>query len=559
MEPSTVAPQVAQFRVSKPATDRAGAGALTLELEVSDPEVVEMLRERPEGSDRNTYATDALRIGLLALRHANSRLDADQLRHETTRLLESLDAKLSSYSRQSHERMQSTLSEYFDPKSGRFSERVERLVADDGELPRILRQHMAGDESQLARTLTSHIGRDSPLMRMLSPDQSTGLLESLRKLVEQQLASQSKRVLDEFSLDNEQGALRRLVGELTEKHGSLSRDLREKIDEVVQEFSLDAEDSALNRLKKKLDEAHRTITGEFSLNNEHSAFSQLKRMLETTQGSINSSLTLDEEGSPLARLKRELMTILQAHVETNAEFQEKVMTSLAKLTQRRETEAQTTLHGHSFEQAVYDFLSRDCQTCGHIIEATGNRTGLKQNCKKGDIVVTLTGAAQQSVKVVFEAKEDQGYNVARALAELDEARANRGAEVGVFVFSRKSAAADLLPLKRYGKNVIVVWDAENPDSDSYLHAAFEFAKAYCADRGRQAAVGEVDFEAVEKAMLAIEKTAGNLEEIGKHAQSVVNSGTKILKRVEIDRGNFEKQIALLRELAERIHAAVASQ
>jgi hypothetical protein len=72
-------------------------------------------------------------------------------------------------------------------------------------------------------------------------------------------------------------------------------------------------------------------------------------------------------------------------------------------------------------------------------------------------------------------------------------------------------------------------------------------------------VGEVDFEAVEKAMLAIEKTAGNLEEIGKHAQSVVNSGTKILKRVEIDRGNFEKQIALLRELAERIHAAVASQ
>ena len=145
----------------------------------------------------------------------------------------------------------------------------------------------------------------------------------------------------------------------------------------------------------------------------------------------------------------------------------------------------------------------------------------------------------------------------RALQELDDARKNRQAEVGVFVFSRQSAPDDLLPLKRYGNNVIVVWDANDPASDPYLHAALEFAKAFCADRGRKTTVGDVDFDAIEKAVLAIEKAAGNLDVINSSAETIQKQADKILDRVRKDRKHFALQIDRLRDAAERIHEAVA--
>ena len=51
-------------------------------------------------------------------------------------------------------------------------------------------------------------------MRLLSPNESQGLMKTLRDTLEVQLSNQRDRVLREFSLDNKEGALSRLVGEL---------------------------------------------------------------------------------------------------------------------------------------------------------------------------------------------------------------------------------------------------------------------------------------------------------------------------------------------------------
>src|SRR5690606_35656172 len=219
-----------------------------LDLVVREREVIEALVERQAGEEREAYALDALRIGVLALRHASSRLDADMLRHETSQLLANLGQKLDHYAQSSHERLHGSLKEYFDPQNGRFNERVQRLVAHDGELARLLAEQLDGDNSRLARTLVQHVGKESPLMKLLGPQQSEGLLATLGQVVEGQLTAQSAHVLKEFSLDNQDGALARLVRELSTKHGDLSKDLHTKIDEVVKEFSLDQENSALSRL-----------------------------------------------------------------------------------------------------------------------------------------------------------------------------------------------------------------------------------------------------------------------------------------------------------------------
>ena len=111
---------------------------------------------------------------------------------------------------------------------------------------------------------------------------------------------------------------------MTKNHGQLHKDLQAKIDEVVKEFSLDQENSALSRLVRNVDSAQRTIVREFSLDNPQSAFSRLNAMLRDTQGAIHGHLTLDDKDSPLARLKQELLQLLKDHARDNVEFREEI-------------------------------------------------------------------------------------------------------------------------------------------------------------------------------------------------------------------------------------------
>ena len=495
--------------------------SIPLELNVVDRDTIRALEQYPEGPERDQFALEALKIGVLSLRHASGTIDADLIRHETTRLLDSMREQLDGHARLAHGKLTNSLKEYFDPTDGRFTERVQRLTADDGDLARLLGKLLDGDDSRLAKTLLTHVGKESPLMRLLSPNESEGLLAALRTNVEGQLAQQRERLLKEFSLDNPEGALKRLVAELTAKHGDLSKDLQGRIDGVVKEFSLDKEDSALSRLMRNVDRAQRTITDEFSLDNKASA---------------------------LARLKEEMLTILSAHVKTNAEFQEEVKVALGKLVTKRETEARSTQHGGTFEDATLAFMQHEAQRRGDIAEDTGERVGLIKNCKVGDCVVEFgPESLAPGAKIVVEAKEDAGYSLAKAREEIEVARKNRGADWGLFVFSTKTAPAGLEPFQRFGQDLILVWDAEDTTTDVYLKAGLDAARALCFRASCEAEAVKVDFEGIDRAILDIEKRAGNLDEVKKYAETIQSSSEKILKRVRIDRDGLEKQVSTLRE------------
>ena len=110
------------------------------------------------------------------------------------------------------------------------------------------------------------------------------------------------------------------------------------------------------------------------------------------------------------------------------------------------------------------------------------------------------------------------------------------------MFSKKTAPAGLEPFQRYGNDFVVIWDAEDPASDVFLKAGIIAARALCFRAERQSAAQQVDFEAIDKAILEIEKRAGNLDEVRKSAETIQSSSTKILDRVRIDREALEKQV-----------------
>ena len=516
-----------------------------LALILHDREVIEALEQYDDARDREAFACAALKVGVAAMKVASGRLDADLIQRESANLLRQVGQRLEQHSQHVNEQVGSKLKEYFDPESGRFDERVKRLVSKDGELEQVLRRQIGTEDSELAKTLMGHFGQDSPLMKRLSPTESEGLIYALRSVVEEQLKTQRDRVLQEFSLDNEQGALSRLVTELTKNHGQLNKDLQAKINDITKEFSLDQDNSALSRLVRNVDTAQRTIVREFSLDNPESAFSRLSTVLRETQGAIHGNLTLDDDQAPLARLKRELLTLLQQHAKDNNEFREEVKESLAKLVTGREAAEKTTRHGLEFEDALGQFLTLKCQGTGDVVSATGARVGNIKNCKVGDYVIQLSTESQAAgARFVLEAKEDQRYTLEKAIEEIQTARKNRGAQIGIFVFSAKTAPATMEPFSRYGDDLIVVWDAQQATTDVYLDAAVTAARALCVRAG-QDVNEEVDFDAIQRAILEIEKRSNSLDDVRKSAETIQSASQKILERVQRTRQSLEKQVQLL--------------
>jgi hypothetical protein len=101
-------------------------------------------------------------------------------------------------------------------------------------------------------------------------------------------------------------------------------------------------------------------------------------------------------------------------------------------------------------------------------------------------------------------KEDASYDLRRSLDEISTARANRKADVGLFIHSRRTAPNGLKRLARYGNDVVVVWDADDEGIDAYLSAGLMICKALGV---RNAATNDeiaADIDLLEKAIREID-------------------------------------------------------
>jgi hypothetical protein len=477
------------------------SAALELKLKVSDPEVISELEKHSEGGDREEYALTALRLGSLALRQARGELDAVVVRDAGQKILHDLESLFRERGGKIADDLTAALRQFFDPTSGELPRRLESLLKQDGDFERFLRQHVGPESSTLTKTLNQHF---EPLLRVLDPEEAQGLRARIESMLNRVFDDQRNNILREFSLDNEESALSRLLRKVTENNGKFSGDVRALVDELANEFSLDKPDSALSRLVRKVEEA---------------------------QGLIGRSLTLDDEGSPLSRLKRELKATIDGLVENNVKFQIEVREALAKLQTQRETAAKSTLHGLTFEDRLGELLAAEAARLNDVHEATGTTVGAIAQCKIGDFITVLgPESAAPSARIVWEAKSNKSYDLASALRELDLARKNRQAQVGVFVFSKSTAPEDVELFARYGNDLVVLWDPEDPVTDLYVKAAFGVARALVIRETHESGESEHALNAIELATRAIEKQIEGLGQIKTWAETVRSNGDKIADR-----------------------------
>jgi len=505
--------------------------SLPIEITLTDPEIIAEVWPKTEGRERDEYVVGALRVGILALRQARGHVDAAAIRHEGEHLLKEVQTALLQHRTHLDNSLSGTLREYFDPSDGRFTERVQSLLKKDGELESLLARKITAQDSEMSKTLAMHVGKESSLFRLLSPTESEGLLAALRTSVNEELASQRTQVLNEFSLDNKEGALARLVLQLTDSNGQLTKNLQGKIDGMLQQFSFDDEKSALSRMKQTID---------------------------TTKEAISKHLTLDDENSALFRLRRELLELLEKHTTASQTLQEKVLGALEAMKARREEAAVSTRHGVDFESQVFEVVQTEAQRLRDVATSVGNSTGEVRNCKKGDAVVELgPESPAPGARIVVEAKEDASYDLRAALSEIEEARLNRKADVGLFVFSRKTAPKGLEPLARYGDHVVVIWDSEDNQTDLYLTLGVSVARAICTRKATERSTLTVDFTSIDAALLEISKQVEALDEIRTWSDTIARNSEKITERVRISREKIRKQGDHLSEMVDGLKGVLA--
>jgi hypothetical protein len=483
---------------------------------VSDPEVLLALSDYPDGPARTNFLVTALKVGVLALKAARGTLDSDTLRREGDRVMEELGTRLNTWRSKFEERVTGSLEHYFDPHQGTFTERVHRLTKADGELATVVRQQVNDAQATLAKVFEQFVGENSTLLRLLDPGGDNQLVGALRRSLDAAVQAQNDAMLAQFSLDNKGGALVRFLGELTAKHGDLNSALARDMQAVVAEFSLDKEDSALSRLVARVEAAQKSLTSELSLDNQDSALQRLHRMLQDNQHTL---------------LKQQM------------ELTSRLDTAIQSMNARREESAKSTRHGLEFESTLGDHLRQIVQASGDIVQETGATTGLKPNCKVGDYVLTIgPEKLAAGARIVIEAKESASYDLTRTLEEADTARINRQAEVCVFVHSTRTAPPGIPTFQRYGRDIVVKWNADDDANDVWLEAALMVATALSVKAASHDKRDAASFEKIDKAVERIRKSLEGFDEINTSANTARSAAEKILNRARLMQEGLSSQV-----------------
>ncbi|MEM8784393.1 MAG: hypothetical protein AAGF19_00895 [Pseudomonadota bacterium] len=511
--------------IDYPLPDRHGArrpvvgDVLDLDLTITDDSLIDALSAYDEGPERDEFALAALKIGVQALAQAQTRIDVDPVREAGDRMVDAMGEALKSHREGVTKEIADHLTNYFDPSSGRFTERVNRLVAQDGELEQALRRQVGEKDSVLTKALEGHVGSHSPLMALLDPASATGLRAKLSDSMRETLDVQRQEILGQFSLDKPDSAISRFMRDLKLRHGEMHEALEKRLDKVSGEFSLDNPDGALSRLVGNMQKTEQKISREFSL---------------------------DEEASALARMRKELLEVITAQNEADTEFRTQVLTELAGLTAKRKAADRSPEHGHLFEQALNEALQVRVGGSGDVLQATGNTTGQIKACKVGDAVLELgPDHAAAGARIVFEAKEKAGITLAQAREEIARGRANRQAGVGVFVFSARNAPDGVDRFSRIGDDLFAVWDADDPQTDVILDAALATAKALSVRRARDDEGASIDFGALDKSVREVERQVQKLDAIKKSSETIRSSADKILDEVRKMRDQLQKEVSAL--------------
>jgi hypothetical protein len=166
---------------------------------------------------------------------------------------------------------------------------------------------------------------------------------------------------------------------------------------------------------------------------------------------------------------------------------------------RASERSRSAAKGADFEDLLEAMLGDIARGSGDLVDRTGTEAGDVIRSKKGDFVLTIDPAqtAGAELRIVIEAK-DRAMSGRQMRDEIREAKTNRGAAVGLVVFTPSHAPSGIAPFDVRAGDVYCVVDPEAPDP-GMLEAAVRLARLLAQVSLRDQAI-EVDASAIKTAL-----------------------------------------------------------
>jgi hypothetical protein len=261
---------------------------------------------------------------------------------------------------------------------------------------------------------------------------------------------------------------------------------------------------------------------------------KVKNLVEAKLNEVLKQFSLDEDGSALCKLK----TIMDAAFST---FREALGIKAA----RAEEAERGHVKGFCFEEDLYGVVAEMGRELGDATELVRGMPGIHK-CKTGDHLITLgetTGAP--GLRIVVEVK-DQAYKAKKAIAELQEAKKNREAVSGIFVFAKGCEPVEFGNFKRIDNDYYCTVDKSILADGGpllFLWGAYELARAQAVKIVRQEAGGKLNLEMVQRHIDAIAALVPRLGEIITKASTVQKSGEFIEDTARAIKNDIQERAA----------------
>ena len=322
------------------------------------------------------------------------------------------------------------------------------------------------------------------------------------------LAREQAEVNADFVKTEFEKVSREVEGAFTDKARAVAEFLGQRVDDV---FAPET-----GQLAKELE---RLFGAESSVAVQHQLRAVMAEQSAQMREDLLKQFSSADAHNPLADFKAGTIAAMRRAAEQQDDNLKTLNTQIAalkdevvKLQAEREKQlevaaehARSTAKGRPYEEAVSEAVDAIAVARGDDCDAVGDLLGV--GGRKGDVVVGVDGAAGPArARIVFEAKNAY-VPKNRAVAELEEAMAQRDAEYGVWVVP----SDDLLPGKGpqlrevNGDKLFVVYDPEDGRA-----LALEVAYALARARVLAARSGEDELDAtalraeVERALAAMD-------------------------------------------------------
>ncbi|HET6881174.1 MAG TPA: hypothetical protein VFI31_13520 [Pirellulales bacterium] len=180
------------------------AAPLELTLPINDPIVYGYISQF-EQSDWVAKATDALKVGVIAIQSASPTLDM-RVVHEK---FAEVETRFKDFVGDFQQEMAEQFTLYFKDKDGHVPRSLDGFLGQDGRLPQLIRSWFDPADGKLGKLMEAQVGPSSKFARSLDPKNKDGVIMLIEASMQKLLEDRLNDVLAQFSLDEEDSAMSR--------------------------------------------------------------------------------------------------------------------------------------------------------------------------------------------------------------------------------------------------------------------------------------------------------------------------------------------------------------